>query len=473
MYRNIDNTLTTNKELKAGNLDLSFFDLKGIPDLREYEWVKTLSLRANQIVHCDIRNLPPFLVRLNLSTNSINEFAFTPNDPFENISKDNVQLSIFNTLQSLDLENNNLSRIDLRMFKNLKKLEVSHNDDLNHSLVKLPSCLEELDISHCKLTKLPECPDSLMALNCSFNNLAELNDLNQGLLMIDFSGNDMVTIPELPDSISLINCSNSNFTEDIEKLPPNLESLVAYACDIKKLSCVLPGTLTFLDLTNNSLDEMPDLPNSIETVKLSSNLITDIKTIPPSVKKLSLRNNYISTVPDDLLKRDDLTLKLDGNFVGLNQGRWSGNFKLEADENFPGVGRTVGSRFNQQDQRYARSVVKDTVATVATAAAVASAPEIKVSTGTSHSQQPPLPSRSLDYGGHHYHFNNRHNNQFGGFSSATSFHGPASRHHHTDRSPYSYYGYGSTYYGGNYAANLRKSRKADPNYIILTETIDV
>lgn len=173
------------------------------------------------------------------------------------------EISLFQNVEELQAKNEYLKNLPQALFSlnKLKDLNVSHNKlkTIGDDIVKLKS-LNILDISNNMLSHLP---DSL----CGLEKLERLN--------VEYN-----LLKKLPS---------------LEKLP-QLDSLSAYNNEIEEFS-ELPESLTWLNLHNNKLKQLPE-----SIVKLKN------------LKTLVLSSNFFDTFPEEILKLKSLqSLDLGGN----------------------------------------------------------------------------------------------------------------------------------------------------------------
>ena len=294
MDRSLDNILLSSRNKQEKTLLLQSLHLKELPDLHEFIWIEDLNLGNNKLTKVTKSYLPPNLKILELYENDI-----------VLIKHDDVPESI----EGLNLTLNEIVEFDGSKFINLQELCLNNNKICDFKFP--PNCVS-LDISYNDLKEIPPFPKFLERIDCCGNELEEILP-NENLKEIDFSANSFDDFPEFPNGVTSIDGSKNPITE-IEKLPHELENFKMRDCKISKIICELPFNLIMLDLHDNILTEMPDLPLMIEEVDLSDNRINDLKTIPFGVKILDMSDNCLTEIPEEIKKRDiDFAYK--NNFV--------------------------------------------------------------------------------------------------------------------------------------------------------------
>jgi len=190
-------------------------------------------------------------------------------------------------VRNLDASHNELEHLPKYVYKmyNLQDLNASNNDitEIDNKIINLHK-LSRVDFSHNNLRRLPK----------YFYKLKYLEYVN-------FSHNDFDTLPEQLTPMKFLlelDLSNNNLLE-FERLKAK--------------------RLTLLNLSNNSISELPSLRNlsSLKNLDLSGNVFTEFPEKLPLTKKLehlNLSNNKLTHLPSDLTDFTQLkVLDLSGN----------------------------------------------------------------------------------------------------------------------------------------------------------------
>ena len=220
----------------------------------------------------------------------------------------NLDLSeLICTMISYDSIQMNNEKYDIKnhiLPKNLKILTI-HN--INHLPNHLPNSISKLDCSNNNLSELPKLPEALKILNCSNNNLSELPKLPKLLTKLICLKNNLIKLPKLPNSLTYLDCSNNNLI---------------------KLS-KLPNSLIILDCKSNNIENIK-LNDSIKRLNIENNKLKEINDLPSSLKFLSIRNNeinYIDSLPPNLFLNFNQSKELD--YISYNP-----NIKISLSSNF-------------------------------------------------------------------------------------------------------------------------------------------
>jgi len=185
-----------NYELKLNDLNLS--EKLYIPNI-----VKYCNLSNNNFNNFDIDENSK-LINLNISKNKLNEITIPLNIVFLDLSF-NLFTKIIksNTIQILNLSNNNLIELDLSLLPNIIDLNVSNNKIKNMNINN--ENLQYLDISNNELTYITDIPKNLISLKCNNNKIIKILKLNLIIQEFNCENNLLTTLPKLPNTIININ----------------------------------------------------------------------------------------------------------------------------------------------------------------------------------------------------------------------------------------------------------------------------
>lgn len=230
----------------------------------DLEKIVSLSIAADEFV---------FAAKEGESLKSIIHFF---EDEFE---YDGVRFKGYGTLTSLE---------DLKYFKNLKKLYVTLQPDIDYSSlpVEILKNLEILWIYQCKLSSLSflERAEHLKNLTVNTNSIRDLTPVShlKNLSRLRFDFNQVEDLTPLSGLTSLTEISG--YSNSIKDLTP-LENLV---------------NLTRLSLYNNGVEDLTPLKNltSLTELELISNNIRDVSPLKdfPSFETLRLSGNPIENI---------------------------------------------------------------------------------------------------------------------------------------------------------------------------------
>jgi Leucine-rich repeat (LRR) protein len=254
---------------------------------------------------------------------------------FETMKSDDIKSFLLTTPQfALKLKNPRFQKIiedaekkDLEKFinehlyynyKTLGKLEL-----ININMNKIPAFfkhlvgLHSLDLSHNNISRITNLPENLKYLNISFNNISKIgtqdgvhhpiSNLPDSLVTLILYGNKIKTIENIAHlKLEDLNLGD-NLIERIENLPFHTEDpMHLQNLNLSKNKIETIEKLPFvenLDLSDNRISKMENLPNNLESINLSGNGIKIIENIKDLkfLRDLYLDNNGIRRLPFTLL----------------------------------------------------------------------------------------------------------------------------------------------------------------------------
>lgn len=194
-------------------------------------------------------NLPNSLICLHANNNKIKQVHNLPtntNLDFNNLT----QIHIPTTCTTLTITNNLLEDLDggenlvyiNANNNNMKRISFTNSTRLkilkircnNINQIKLPNSLEKLHIEYNQLTSL-NIPSSCKIVKASCNLLTQISGNTNQLEYLDIGDNLVKCIQELPNCIELY-CHGNNITTLIPNMYPNLVSLSIYNNPIEYIS---------------------------------------------------------------------------------------------------------------------------------------------------------------------------------------------------------------------------------------------
>lgn len=258
--------LRTSLEEKGEKFIMSMIKINEIPEvLKEYTWIKHLYVDSCNLTF--LSNLPENLELLECSNNDIN---FLDGSVFPK------------TLKTLTFTNNN-TQLMISLPDGLKHLNISGNKFVEFDGNLLPLSLETLNLSEC----------------CNITKLINMKHTTIKTLLINDTKIDINN--DLPNYLIKLETSRCRLDE-IDWLPSELLSWVSCGSGITKINCPFPARIIHVDLFNNFLKEIPELPDTIRTLDISNNLMIKLPNIPIFMESIDLTNNRCLVVPDEYLR---------------------------------------------------------------------------------------------------------------------------------------------------------------------------
>ncbi len=324
------------------SLNLEGNRISRLPDwLKDCDSLKKLELGANRFEGTDdLKNLPSGLTRLSLYHNNIGEIP--------------ISVTKLRNLEELNMSYTELTKLPagIQNLKKLRVLELYGNKirTLPVAIGKIPR-LRELIVGENQISKIPDAIGNCRKLSKLFAGDNRIKTVSKALgnctelSSLDLRNNK---IAELPDSLG--NC----FTLQHLYLQGNqFNSIPGFVYRLKWMSKLLlrnnnlkkidfgegGDRLRFLDLSDNQIRTIVDLPKSLEVLYLLNN---QLEEFPKAVlrctglRMLHLNLNDIKEIPEDLgpLKRSLKMLNLEKNPVRVNPEKL---LHLETLEGFSGL----------------------------------------------------------------------------------------------------------------------------------------
>ena len=289
-------------------MDLSNKEIKELNGVEYLSNLRELNLENNQLKKVNLR-YNELLTNLNISNNNLERINlnFNKNLEYLNLSKNN--LFKFDTLpiskiKKLDLSNNNISEIKLTNMKDIISLRLKNNK-LKEVNLKNNLKLEELDISFNKIKELSYF-SNLTSLDIEATDIEDVI-VNKELKRINIGSTkfkDIEFIRNLED-LEDLNVSNTNITNlDLSKYK-KLKSLNISDTYLEKFNIKDNLLLQILKAEKAHIKNL-DLSNNkdIEVLNLSNNKIEEIDLKElTKLKDLNLSNNKLKTIDLTKLKK--------------------------------------------------------------------------------------------------------------------------------------------------------------------------
>lgn len=152
----------------------------------------------------------------------------------------------------------------------------------------------------------------MSVLDLSGYNLNEIpRNIPSNLLELIAMGNNITKIENLPDGLIILNLGMNNIKEIPNDLPNKLIELSLYDNEITEIPTTLPDSIKLLDLENNNISNIPiKLPSSLEQFDISYNYsISNIPLRLQYIKKIYINGicniNFHSEMKNNLFYEDD------------------------------------------------------------------------------------------------------------------------------------------------------------------------
>lgn len=172
--------------------------------------------------------------------------------------------------------------------------------------------LVELNLAYNKLTNIPLIPPNLKKLNIERNEIEKIeNLLESNLEELNISGNEIETLEGLPVTLTKLEISKNNINIiDLSNLF-KLEYLNANSNDIIMVNGEFPESLIHIELAHNQLKSLPDINSNIEVLNISDNQLDNLPKIKTLeyIKKLDYNfNENIQKTNSDSLDDSEISI---------------------------------------------------------------------------------------------------------------------------------------------------------------------
>ena len=143
------------------------------------------------------------------------------------------------------------------------------------------------------LERIGDNVNDLTMRGVTIDTLPNLSNLiNIEILRLDEC--EIKTIGELPPNLIGFSIGNNNSLTNLPQLPESLKAIRISYTSLRELP-QLPQNLEDLSLTAASLRELPQLPQNLRTLRLADTSLRELPQLPPTLVKLNCYNNPLLT----------------------------------------------------------------------------------------------------------------------------------------------------------------------------------
>ncbi|MCA1457339.1 E3 ubiquitin--protein ligase [Bradyrhizobium sp. BRP22] len=120
------------------------------------------------------------------------------------------------------------------------------------------------------------------------------------LRRLNVNNNQLTSLPELPADLQRLSASNNRLTS-LPELPAGLRRLYAVSNGLTSLPADLPPGLRRLNVDNNQLTSLPGtLPATLQELDASGNRLTSLPELPAGLHRLNVDYNQLTDLPEPL-----------------------------------------------------------------------------------------------------------------------------------------------------------------------------
>jgi Leucine-rich repeat (LRR) protein len=115
---------------------------------------------------------------------------------------------------------------------------------------------------------------------------------------LDISNNQLVELPELPEGLEAIWCYNNHLTH-LPPFPESLRHLYAHGNHIETVTC-FPRKMHIISLHHNHLQTLPTLPQELDSFHCEHNRFQRLPPLPENLRHLYCYDNPLNELPAHL-----------------------------------------------------------------------------------------------------------------------------------------------------------------------------
>lgn len=163
-----------------------------------------------------------------------------------------------------------------------------------YDLIKIPSQIKKIKFIKNQIKSIDQIHDGIEVIDCDGNYIENIDNLPTSTKVLICSNNAISSLDNLPEGLEYLDC-HTNKINRLNNLPKSLKYL---NCNYNKIDSInyLPINLIELDCSKNLLSKLPDLPDNLVKLNIKGNKITDIKDLPFGLKELNISSNQIDKI---------------------------------------------------------------------------------------------------------------------------------------------------------------------------------
>ena len=198
------------------------------------------------------------------------------------VDEDNFPDNNFRKFVSDNCDINGDGKLSKNEIARVDRISVYDKDIYSIEGVKWFTSLKSLQCWRNHISTLPELPASLEQLELDNNEFTSMpTNLPEGLKVLEVGDNKIPVIDNLPSGLETFNCSSQKITDGDFKFTAKLpEGLRSFLC----YDC--------------DLEELPELPSTLKTLDCSENQLTKLPELPASLTWLVCSENQLTALPE-------------------------------------------------------------------------------------------------------------------------------------------------------------------------------
>ena len=198
------------------------------------------------------------------------------------VDNDNFPDDNFRECVSDNCDINGDGKLSKNEIATVEQMYVYNKDIYSIEGVKWLTSLKSLYCWGNHISTLPELPASIEQLGLDNNEFTSMpTNLPEGLKVLEVGDNKIPVIDNLPSGLETFNCSSQKITDGDFKFTAKLpEGLRSFLC----YDC--------------DLEELPELPSTLKTLDCSENQLTKLPELPASLTWLVCSENQLTALPE-------------------------------------------------------------------------------------------------------------------------------------------------------------------------------
>ena len=279
----LDHKVLTTSISGVVNLDVSSKDIQNLDGIEDFTNLESLNVNNNHLSGIDLTNNTA-LDNLDASFTALKAIDLTKNTALKSLNVNNnnlrsIDLTKNTALENLNINFNDLSSINLTINIALLNLDCSNNRDLHFT-----SGLTELDVSQ---------NTSLLSLNCSDNSISSISGASSTIEQFNCSSNSISSLDVSSiTNLNTLNCS-SNRIEGLDVTNnPNLVNLYCSSNNITDLSFLVNHHYNVINLSLNKISAIDLLNAKIDYLFIDNNELENLDLKGVSVNDIEILKAY-------------------------------------------------------------------------------------------------------------------------------------------------------------------------------------
>lgn len=226
------------------------------------------------------------------------KIIFEKNIPYKNYTinhfdscKKNVILiknyqELSNMILYIEESNKKSTHVDTIIFKDI--------DLSQYDLTEIPTQIKKIKFMKNQIKSIDQIHDGIEVIDCDGNYITNIDNLPTSVKVLICSNNELSTINNLPNGLEYLDC-HTNKINQLNNLPKSLKYL---NCNYNKIELIdwLPSNLIEFDCSKNLLTKLPDLPDNLIKLNMKGNNFTNLGVLPFGLKELNISGNQIHKI---------------------------------------------------------------------------------------------------------------------------------------------------------------------------------